>query len=159
MMMMSLPTEIVMTKKELLGQLWHNVGTSLSQDSKSLKLAAAFWSTLIHVIGRCQVAVASYVNAPPEDKAFTHRQSNEVLFRELVGFSVGWGMLKPFEKNIKQMIADQTGYKVTRVGTTSVGEGIGKSLKILQGKLSHIHRGPEVITGEQLCQAYQFSVA
>ncbi|MFM7469772.1 MAG: hypothetical protein ACKO37_09760 [Vampirovibrionales bacterium] len=149
-MVFSPSSEVLINKKALLAEVWRNVGTSLSQDSKSLKLAAAFWSTLIHVIGRCQVAVTSYVNAPPEDKAFTHRQSNEVLFRELVGFSVGWGLLKPFEKTIKQQVAKQTGYVVERPGTTGVGEGIAQTLHILQGKLTHVTRGPDVLTGEEI---------
>ena len=89
---------------EALKLIGHNLTTTLTQDSASLKVGAAFTSTLVHVLLRCGVSVQSARKAPPNDAYFVKRQSAEVLFRELVGFTLGYGVVKEFSKFLKSLL-------------------------------------------------------
>lgn len=133
---------------ENLARIGSNVATTMAQDISTMKSGAAFWSTFVHVLLRCGVAIQSSRTAPPDDLYFTKRQSAEVLFRELVGFSLGFGVVKQLDGILKGRVRKWANYDIERPGTTGLVKGVKEAVGVLTGRVKEVKKSPAVMTGE-----------
>jgi hypothetical protein len=134
---------------QALKTIWGNYGTSFTQDIASLKTAAAFTATLVHCLLRIGVAAKSVAVAPEHDQAFVKRQSAEVYFREAVGFTLGYGVVKTGDIKLKSMVAQKLGFKPEAPQTVGLFNSIGKSFEALKGKELLLEEAPYALTGER----------
>lgn len=139
---------------EALKIISHNLSTTLTQDSASLKVGAAFTSTLVHVLLRCGVAVGSARTAPPQDQFFVKRQSAEVLFRELVGFTLGYGVVKKFDKVLKKRLEKALQFEKETPQTVGLFKSLGLAKDAIFGKELNLERAPMALTGETITHSY-----
>jgi hypothetical protein len=134
---------------QALKTIWGNYGTTFTQDVASLKTAAAFTATLIHCLLRVLVAAKSVVVAPNQDKAFVKRQSAEVYFREAVGFTLGYGVVKTGDGFIKKKVAEHLGFKPEAPQTAGLFKSLGQSVNALTGKKLLLEEAPYALTGQR----------
>jgi hypothetical protein len=127
----------------------NNTWQTVSQDGDELAVSAAFWATIIHVVLRVmQAQYSAQQPGPPAEVAYRKRESAKTFFREVVGVTLGWGVIKTVGKVVKAQLLTHYGYKQEKPGTTPLGKGIGQAVAVLKGELSNVPAGPVAITGE-----------
>ena len=135
--------------QKALGTIAHNMGVQLTQDSALLKTNAAIIATLIHVIMRVKEAYDSS-NAPtssPEESHYNQEQSAMTYFREIVGFSTGFVLLKRLQGIFENHIQYQYQYEKQKYGASSLQEHLADAFGVLSGKrnASEIERLPNAL--------------
>jgi hypothetical protein len=132
-----------------LGTVAKNTWQTVSQDGDELSVSAAFWATLIHVVLRVmQAQYSAQQPGPPAEVAYRKRESAKTFFREVVGVTLGWGVIKTVGKVVKAQLLKAYGYEQQKPGVTPLGKGIGQAIAVLKGELSNVPAGPVAITGE-----------
>jgi hypothetical protein len=122
-----------------------NIGKTLFQDSATLKTDIAFWATLLHVIMRVQEAYITGEVQPndaehknilsPEEKTYRRDQSAMTYFREIVGMTLGWGVLKVGQAWQKEAMLQKYNYHNASAYSISIKKGLGQFKDALfQGK-------------------------
>lgn len=143
-----------MDRTQALSTIGSRLWQSVSQDAGLLKESSAFYATLIHVLMRIYVAADSARRpAPtPEEKRYNEQASAMVFFREGVGFTLGWGVLKAGENFLSKRVFDRlSGYEITKPGVLGPGKAIGLAVKsLLNPTKVKIPDIPTAITGQEL---------
>jgi hypothetical protein len=141
---------IPVTRAETLGKIGQAVWQSVSQDASLLKESSAFWATMIHTALRLFVAADSARRpAPtPEDKKYNERAAAMTFFLEIVGVSLGWGVLKAGENLLSAQMDKHLGFEIVKPGVL----GPGKALKLAFQALIDptkvvVPHVPEAVTG------------
>ena len=127
-------------KGALIKTIFSNMGRTLGQDSAALRNDIALWATWAQVLMRIGVAYTTPQQEPDKDKRhYAERQSAMTYFREFVGMTIGWTLLKALQKYFGKHTADWAGYEQTNLGTnTPLGKGISQIKQVLKGKLTHV---------------------
>lgn len=133
---------------ELLGQIGHNTLQTLTQDPAALKNDAAFWATLIHVVTRIIKAKQTAAQpADPQEKQYREQMSAMTFFREAVGFTSSWVVIKTVDKVLKGALRRAFAYEEVSPGTTPISGAIHQAWEVLRGKRTTVDAVPEAITG------------
>ena len=112
-----------------------NIGKTMLQDSATLKTDIAFWATLMHTIMRVQEAYitgevepndAKHQDMTPEEKIYRRNQSAMTYFREIVGVTLGWGVLKVGQAWQKDAMQKQHNYHNGSDYSVPVNKGLGQ---------------------------------
>ena len=113
-----------------------NIGKTMLQDSATLKTDIAFWATLMHTVMRVQEAYITGEVEPyneknkntmsQEEKTYRRDQSAMTYFREIVGVTLGWGVLKVGQAYQKGAMQKQHNYHNASAYTVSVKQGLGQ---------------------------------
>jgi hypothetical protein len=113
-----------------------NIGKTMLQDSATLKTDIAFWATLMHTVMRVQEAYITGEVEPyddkhkdvmsPEEKTYRRNQSAMTYFREIVGVSLGWGVLKVGQAYQKKTMQQKHNYHNGSDYSISVKKGLGQ---------------------------------
>jgi hypothetical protein len=129
--------------KRILTQLYR----TFSQDTASIQTGSALWASLVQVLLRCRVSADSYRKAPEEDH-YTKRESKEVIYRELGGFTSSYGVVKVISNTLKNWMTSKAGYRLVSPGTTTVGEALNNIRKVVTGQLKVVEEPPAVLSGK-----------
>ena len=113
-----------------------NIGKTMLQDSATLKTDIAFWATLMHTVMRVQEAYITGEVEPyddkhkdtmsQEEKTYRRDQSAMTYFREIVGVSLGWGVLKIGQAYQKGAMQKKYNYHNASAYSISVKQGLGQ---------------------------------
>jgi hypothetical protein len=127
-------------KGALIKTILSNTGRTLGQDSAALRHDIALWATWAQVLMRIGVAYTTPQQEPDKDKRhYAERQSAMTYFREFVGMTIGWTLLKALQKYFGKHTAEWAGYEQTNLDTnTPLGKGISQIKQVLCGKLTHV---------------------
>jgi hypothetical protein len=137
------------TVQKALGDVAHNLGAAALQDGETLKPNVALIATLVHVMMRVKEAYDSS-NAPassPQEQQYNQEQSAMTYFREVVGFSTGFLLLKRLQKMFGSQMATQFGYEKKKYGRVSIGQSLQQGVGLLRGTLQPqaIYRMPQAL--------------
>lgn len=125
-------------KQKALAAVFHNFMVTLTQDSAALCNNAALVATLIHVVMRVKEAYDSSC-APtdnPKEAQYNQEQSAMTYFREIVGVTLGFVLLKRLQKVYGVKIKKHYQYEEAEQGKISIGQNIGHFFGILNGKVA-----------------------
>jgi hypothetical protein len=135
-----------------LGNISHNIGVTLTQDTGSLKKNAALIATLIHVLMRVKEAYESSntETKDPKEKQYNQEQSAMTYFREIIGFTTGFLLLKRIQGILEKQITKHHQYQEQKFGGTSISQNIKDAVGVLNGtvKPSDIQRIPNALVTE-----------
>ncbi|MCE2930026.1 MAG: hypothetical protein LW809_01385 [Vampirovibrionales bacterium] len=138
--------------RHALGDVTHNIAVTLTQDTGSLKKNAALIATLIHVLMRVKEAYDSS-NAEtkdPKEREYNQEQSAMTYFRELIGFTTGFVLLKRLQGIFEKQITKHHQYQEQKFGGASISQNIKNAVGLLNGnvKPSDIKRIPNALVTE-----------
>jgi hypothetical protein len=138
--------------QKALGTIAHNMSVQLTQDSALLKTNAAIIATLIHVVMRVKEAYDSS-NAPassPEESHYNQEQSAMTYFREIIGFSTGFLLLKRLQGVFEKYIQYHYQYEKQKYGASSLQGHLADAFGVLSGKQapSEIQRLPNALVSD-----------
>jgi hypothetical protein len=135
-----------------LGHVMHNIKVELTQDSGSLKKNAALIATVIHVVTRVKEAYDSSNMATndPRERQYNQEQSAMTYFREIIGVTTGFVLLKRLQGIFEGNIRSHYQYQQQALGRKSIGQNIKHALGLLNGKVdpSKIKRVPNALVTE-----------
>jgi hypothetical protein len=135
-----------------LGHVMHNIKVELTQDSGSLKKNAALIATVIHVITRVKEAYDSSNMATndPRERQYNQEQSAMTYFREIIGVTTGFVLLKRLQGIFERNIRSHYQYQHQAIGRTGIWQNIKHALGLLNGKVHHseIKRVPNALVTE-----------
>ena len=138
--------------RQALGDITHNIGVTITQDSGALKKNAALIATLIHVVMRVGEAYDSS-NAPtkdPKERQYNQEQSAMTYFREIIGVTTGFVLLKRLQGIFEKQITQHFQYKEQKFGGVGVTQNIKDAVGVLNGNLATtaIKRIPNALVTE-----------
>ncbi|MDX2085974.1 MAG: hypothetical protein SFZ03_11365 [Candidatus Melainabacteria bacterium] len=140
-----------MSRWQNLLTIGNNVGQTLIQDVTSLRTSAALLYTTVQVALRCGVALrSSMLPGPPEEVRYRKRESAEVCFREVVGFSASWLAIRMVETFTRGQLEKAYGYRIVRPGTTGPMAGLKQAWEVLRGRLNTVMPAPEALTSQAI---------
>jgi hypothetical protein len=135
-----------------LGHVMHNIQVELTQDPGSLKKNAALIATVIHVITRVEEAYHSSNMATndPRERQYNQEQSAMTYFREIIGVTTGFVLLKRLQGVFENKIRTHYQYQHQAIGRTGIGQNIKHALGLLNGNVHHseIKRVPNALVTE-----------
>jgi hypothetical protein len=144
---------IPVTRAETLGKISQALWQSVSQDASLLKESSAFWATMIHTALRLTVAADSARRpAPtPEEKKYNERAAAMTFFLEIVGVSLGWGVLKAGENLLSSQMDKHLGFEIVKPGVLSPGKALKLAFQaVVDPSKVVIPHVPEAVTGLQV---------
>ncbi len=138
--------------RKALGDITHNIGVTLTQDTGSLKKNAALIATLIHVVMRVKEAYDSS-NADtkdPKEKQYNQEQSAMTYFREIIGVTTGFVLLKRLQAILEKQITKHHQYQEQKFGGAGISQNIKDAVGLLNGKVkpAEIQRIPNALVSE-----------
>ena len=146
------------TRGQALSLIAKNVWKTLSQDTQMLKLNMAMIVSYGMVTARSFVSTANARRAAktesPEDAAYAKREAYKTIFREWVGATSNYGVIKVIDTGLKWVMRKVAGAEKTRSHTVGPVAGLKQAASVLidASKASTIKATPDAMLNTTLTQ-------